>query len=213
MDEPSLGVVVGDGLHSAGEGINEGLSGSGSQLSKGILWFRPALFDRIQVWTVGRLEDDLGPNTLDRFSHVVGLVSPQVVEDDDVSWQQRRQQDVGDVGQENDAIEVALNGEDGIQAIQCQCADDRLIATTIDGLAVIDTLILGAPGIHRRHGQRAAGFIDEDQSRGFDGLHPVHEVFAGLLAFFGVVLFGPERLFLRVHPMRRKVSPTVEVPI
>jgi hypothetical protein len=44
------------------------------------------LFDRIEVWAIGRQEDEMGAGGADRFAGRMALVAAEVVEDDLVDY-------------------------------------------------------------------------------------------------------------------------------
>ena len=81
-------------------------------------------------WTGAKLSPG-GYHALDDVAHLSGAMGAQVVENDDVIGQKHRQQDLGDISEEHDQIEVALQHEHGFQAIEGECADDRLVASAI----------------------------------------------------------------------------------
>ena len=67
------------------------------------------LLDRIEVWGVGRQERELGAGREDRVACCLRSMATEVVEDDDVARVKLRNQELLDVGAEDDAIDRSVD--------------------------------------------------------------------------------------------------------
>jgi hypothetical protein len=77
-----------------------GFDVAGLGLSHEVLELGEDLFDRVEVWAVGRQEDQVGAPGPDGGSRGLGFVAAEVVQDDDVARLQGGGEDPIDVEQE-----------------------------------------------------------------------------------------------------------------
>jgi len=89
----------------AGYGVDRarlGLAQQGFELGENLL-------DGIEVWRVGRQEEEPGACSPDRRADRAALVSAEVVHDDDVTFPERRNQELLDVTPEGLAVDRAVD--------------------------------------------------------------------------------------------------------
>ena len=66
------------------------------------------LLNRVQIGRIGREEDALGSGGANGVSDCFAFVASEIVERDDVSWPQRRDETLLDIGEEPRAIDRAV---------------------------------------------------------------------------------------------------------
>ncbi len=129
-----------------------------------MLEFCKHLLDRVEVWTLGRQEQDPGTDGADRLAGRCSLVASQVVEDDDVAGRERGNEELLDIGRERLAVDRAIEHERGIDPVVPEsCKEGLCPPATKRGLA--DQLLSpGRPAPDRGHVGLHPGFIDEDEA-------------------------------------------------
>ena len=60
--------------------------------------FGEDLLDRVQVWAVGRQEEEFCASVADGFAHGLAFVAAEIVQDDDIAWFQGWNQELLDIG-------------------------------------------------------------------------------------------------------------------
>lgn len=80
--------------HERGDAIE----GPGSRRSQERFQFGERLFDRIEVGTVGGQKSDVCPDRFDRRADLRLFVHREVVEDDNIAWPERPDEDLFDIG-------------------------------------------------------------------------------------------------------------------
>ncbi len=89
-----------------------------------MLEFGEHLLDRVEIWTVGRQEEDLCAGRADRGSNSLPLVAAEIVEDDDVAGGQCRDQDTFDIEAEALAVDGAVDDPRSIDPIMTKRGDE-----------------------------------------------------------------------------------------
>ena len=88
--------------------------------------FGERLFDRIEVWAVGRQEPQLGPDVFDRRTHRGLFVDGEVVEHHHVARPQRGHQDLFDIGEERRVVDRPIEDRRRAESVQPQGGDHRM---------------------------------------------------------------------------------------
>ena len=75
------------------------------------------LFDGIEVGAVGGQEDQMRPDGADCLARGLALVGAEVVQDDDVAFGERRDQDFPDIGCEDLAVDRSIDHPWSVDAV------------------------------------------------------------------------------------------------
>ena len=86
-----------------------GFDGSLVGLSEQCLELGEGLFDRIEVWTIGRQEEQLCADSANGAAHGFSLVATEIVDDDDIAGSELWNECLFDIGQEAFAIDRSVN--------------------------------------------------------------------------------------------------------
>ena len=87
-------------LEQPADALPSRLDGSCRSVSQQRLELGEHMFDRIEVLTVGRQEEQLGAGCADRSTHRGSFVAAEIVHHHNVASVQARRQELRDVGQE-----------------------------------------------------------------------------------------------------------------
>ena len=124
------------------------------------------LLDRVQVWAIGRQENQMGTCGPDGVPCAAPFVAAQVVENDDVACRQGRHEHLLDIGCEQLAIDGTVDHPGCIDAVVPQGGDEGQCFPVAVRHACIKTSPAQAPAAQRRHVGLDPGLIDEDQALG-----------------------------------------------
>ena len=94
-----------------GDQVADVVKGPGTCRADERFQFREGQFNRIEIRAIGRQEAEMGADGFDRCTHGGLFVDGEVIEDDDIAWAQRRDQDLIDVREEAGIIDRSV--EDG----------------------------------------------------------------------------------------------------
>ena len=97
-----------------------GLDGSLICLSDKGFEFCEHHFDRVEVRTVGREEEEVGPGLANGSAGGLPFVTAEIVENDHVAWSQSWHQRLLDPGREGCAIDRTIQNEGGDDAVMAQ---------------------------------------------------------------------------------------------
>lgn len=147
---------------------------------------------------------------LDGFANVTGMMSAEVVHDDELPGPKSRSEVVVDESEEHVSRRSSFDGHRGANPIEGDRAEHRQDATTIADDDVMSTLSDLRPCRRAGHRHVRSGLVEEDQSRRIQRLDFVQVRGAGLLDPFLSLLGVDEGLFLRDRFNRsRNARPTV----
>ena len=122
------------------------------------------LFDGVQIWTVGRQEDQLCAGGADCASDGLVLVRPKIVHDDDIAGLECRDEDLFDIGQEGLAIDRAIQHEGRGDRVVAERGQKRQCLP----MAVRDfgdeRLAAAAPATRARHVGFGPGLINKNKA-------------------------------------------------
>ena len=88
------------------------------------LQFSEGLFNRVQIWTVRRDEQQARTGGLDRLTHPSDLVCAEVIHADDITAAQCRHQDLLDPGKKQFTVDGTVDYAGRSEAIAAQGADE-----------------------------------------------------------------------------------------
>lgn len=131
-------------------------------LSHGMLDLGEALFNRVEIGTIGWQEEQPGTRASDRVSHRLAFVAAKVIDDDDVVWAQGHHELGFDISEESICVDRPVDDPGGVNAIMAQRGQKRHgLPMAIGGMAD-QTRPASAPAAQWRHVGFHPGFIDED---------------------------------------------------
>ena len=126
------------------------------------------LFDRVQVGRVFWQEEELGAGGSDERPHRLAFVATEIVHDDDVTFAQRGQEDLLDIGSKALAVDRPLKQPRCIDAVMAQGGQEgRGLPVAVRDLGD-ETLAAWRPSAQRRHVGLGPGLVDEDQALRLD---------------------------------------------
>lgn len=118
--------------------------------------------DRIEVRAIGRQEAQTRPDPFNRCLHLRLFVHRQIVEDDDVTGAQCRDEHLLDVGQEGGIVDRTIEDSGRRQPLDPQRGHHRVRLPMPVGRVIAETQSAGTPAIAAQQIGGDAGFIDED---------------------------------------------------
>jgi len=121
------------------------------------------LFDRIEVWAIGRQEQELGPRCPDSLAHGLAFVAAEIVHDDDVSGRQGGHEELLDIGEKELAVDRPVEHTGRIDPVMAQrCYEGQCLPFAERGFG--DELAAPpGPAPERGHVGLGPGLVDEDQ--------------------------------------------------
>ena len=122
-----------------------------------------SLANRFSIGRIGRQVAQIGVGGLDRLAHADDLVRGQVVHDHAVAWIQGRRQELLDIGQEDLAVDRAVEHQRRDHAVAPQAGQEGggLPVAMRDGAE--QPFTPPAAPVAPRHVGGGPGFIEEDQ--------------------------------------------------
>ncbi len=119
----------------------------------------------VEIGTVGREKPQEGAGLLDGGSHLRLLMHGKVIEDDDISPAQRRDQDLFDVTAEHVAVEGPVEDGRRAQFGRTQGRDYRAGLPMTARRVIRNPRAAETPGVAAQQIRRDAGLVDEDVVR------------------------------------------------
>jgi len=107
-----------------GDELADLIEGARSDGTEERFQFREDLFNRIEVWAVGRQKPEVRARSFDRGADVRLFVHGEVVEDDDITGPQGRHQHLLDVGEEARGIDRPIEHGRGGDRVGPEGGDD-----------------------------------------------------------------------------------------
>ena len=123
------------------------------------------LLDGVEIGRLGRQKRELCAGIEDRCSNRLGAVASQIIEDNDVAWPQRGDQELLDVGAENHSVDRAIDDARLGQSADPEGGEKRQRVPAPIGSKAGETLALGAPAPDRSHIGLDPGLINEHEPR------------------------------------------------
>ena len=144
------------------------VDGSGLGLSKPVLELGKSLFDGIEVGAVGRQEEEPGAGGADRLAHGLAFVAAEIVEDDDVTGWEGRNQELLDLGQELLAVDWAPEETRCIDPVMTQGGEEGERAPTAMRRLADQPVAARTPAAQGGHVGLGPGLVDKNQTPGID---------------------------------------------
>ena len=140
--------------------------GSFGGFSHQVLELGEDLFDRIEVGTVGRQEQQPRTDAADRVADGGALVARQVVHDDNVAGRERRHEALLDIVGEALTVDRLVEHARGVDPVTAKCREEGHRAPMAVGHLGVEPAAPGRPTAQRRHVGLGPGFIDKDEAPG-----------------------------------------------
>ena len=128
--------------------------------------FREAEFDGVEVGAVGRQVAQLGASRRDEVADPLDVMGRQIVGDDDVPGQQRRDQDLTHIGEETLPIDRSVEDAGGGEARHAKRGNEGTRVPVALRRVVRDALPAEASAVPAQQIRGDAAFIEEYQSVG-----------------------------------------------
>lgn len=128
-----------------------------------MLEFGEELLDWIEIGTVGRQEKKMSAGFSDGLSGGLAFVAAEIVENDDVPFGERWDEDVLDIEREQLAVDWTIDNEGRIDAIGAQRRNEGERLPMIVRDVRLKALAARPPAAQRRHIGVHPGFVDEDE--------------------------------------------------
>ena len=122
------------------------------------------LFDRVEIGGVGRQEAEGGPRLLNGRPHGGPLVAAQIVHNDDIARDERRQQTLFDRGQEAGAVDRAIKDTRSGQPVVAQRRHEGQRLPVAVGPGRSQPLAPGAAAMATGHVGLGPGLIQEHEA-------------------------------------------------
>jgi len=170
------------------------VDGSFGGLSEQKLELGKDLLDRVEVWAVGRQEQQFSPCRPDGLAHGLALVAAEVVHDHDVAGQERGHEELLDIGGEELAVDRPVEHTWCVDAVMAKRGKEGQRFPLAEGGFGQQLVSAPGPAPDRGHVGLGPGFIDEDEPL---GIKP-SLILLPLLApsgDLGPILFGGEQRF------------------
>jgi len=129
------------------------------------LEFGKDLLDRIEVWAVGRQEEELGAGGANGAAYRLAFVAAEIVDDDDIAGFECWNKNLFDVSQEAFAVDRPIDHAGSINAVVPQrCQEGQRSPTPLRNLGQ-EFAAARRPAAKSRHVGLRPGLVDEDQAR------------------------------------------------
>jgi hypothetical protein len=133
------------------------------------LQFGERLFDRIEIGAVGRKKSQQRSCVLNRRADFGLFVSGKIVEDDDVTRAQRRDQDLLHVGAERGVVDRSVEDGRGRQLSRTERGDYRVCLPMAAGRVIRDARAARTARVAAEQIRGDARFVHEDVPAGIVG--------------------------------------------
>jgi len=170
-----------------------------------LLDFRERQLNWREIWRVGRHVPQPAASFSQQFSQAHVLMGTQIVQQNDLSWPQRRPQDVLDIRLEHRARHAALSHQARPHSCQGQRADRRGIGWRVAWQRGDCPFATWSTGVAPCQIEIGAELIDHDDISRLD----VFLLDQKASSLPRVTFSGNQRLFLRVKPSARMARPIV----
>lgn len=126
--------------------------------------FGKDLFDGIEVWAVGRQENEMRAFGSDGGAGLLALVGAEVVENDDIARPEGWREDFLDICDEESAIHRAIDHPRRVDPVMAERADESERLPMPEWSAGLESLAFWPPASERRHIGFHPGFVDENKA-------------------------------------------------
>lgn len=152
-------------LERRSDGLPETVDGTCSGLAQNRLDLGEELFDRVEIWAVGRELGNSRPAGFDRFADTWNLVNADIIHDDDITARQRGREHLFDIGLEALAIHRSIQQQGCGNAIMAQGGDECHRFPMAMRHFADEPLTTRSSAVEARHACGCRSFVDEDKPR------------------------------------------------
>ena len=121
-------------------------------------------FDRVEIGTVGRKEQEPGPALLQDRLRFFALVAGKIVQNDDIARRQGRGELGLDIELEDRAVHGFVDDPGGGQSVAAQAGNEGLRAPMAKGRLGLEARADPGASAKPGHLRRGAGLVEEDQA-------------------------------------------------
>lgn len=140
--------------------------GALSGLAHEMLQLSKNLFDGVQVWRVGRQEQQLGSDAANGLADSGAFVTAQIVHDDHVAGRQGRDKELLDIVDEALAIDRLVEDAWGVDPVAPESRKERHRAPVAIRHFGMKPLASWCPAPKRGHIGLGPSFVDKDETSG-----------------------------------------------
>lgn len=164
MGEEVPTFLWGYGFEEPCDGGLDLLEATGVCLSQECFELGKRLLDRVQIGTVGRQIEQLGPRRADRSPYGKVLMAAEIVHHHDVAWPQSWNQELHHPGEETLGVDGAIQDARRGDAITSQPGHEGERLALAVGHFGYQALTSGAAAMQAGHIRLCPGLINEDQT-------------------------------------------------
>ena len=121
------------------------------------------LLDRVEIGAIGREKEEPCAGSPDRGASGLAFVAAQIVENDDVAWLQRGDEDLLDIEAEQLAVDRTIDDPWCVDSVVAQGGEEGHRLPMAAGHLGLKPLSTQTPSAQRRHVGLGPGLIDEDE--------------------------------------------------
>lgn len=124
------------------------------------------LFDGVQVWAVGRQEQEFRAGLADGLAHGLAFVAAQVVHDDDVASRERRYEELLDISGEELAVDRSVDHARCVDPVATQGGKEGERAPFAERRFGMEPFAASGATMGAGHVGFSPGLVDEDEAPG-----------------------------------------------
>src|SRR5512134_1198388 len=164
MSEPVLNIHERDGVQGLCDSLHQGVQGASLGRAQRPLDFRPAQFNRIEIWRIRRQEFQACSLGFNQLANGFSGVSRQVIHHQDVAWAQSWEQLPAHISFKGEAIHGAFKDPRGNDFLPAQRGNESVMGTRIARRGFHDPLARGSSTAQACQTQMCPTFIEEFQA-------------------------------------------------
>jgi hypothetical protein len=163
MGKPPMRILTGDRPKCLSNGLLQGLQRSCRLGSQARLDLGPAFFDGGEIGRIRRQIEQPDASGGTSSSDARHFMRTQIIQNEELTWAQLRQQHLLEKGQKDRAIREAFDRHGGNHPRETQRAEHGHMAASIDGLCRQRSLAPRRTGVEMGHRLMAPSFIEKDE--------------------------------------------------
>jgi len=126
------------------------------------------LLNRVEVWAIGREEEEPGAPVSNRLANRLSFVAAKVVHDDDVAWPEGWRQHLAHIGREPFPVDRPVQHEGGVDPVVAQRRDEGHGPPVAVGGLRDQRLSPCAPAMGTDHVGLGPGLVNENEPGGIN---------------------------------------------
>ena len=189
------GVDKRDGVKRKLDGVNQSIKGACLGPAQSGFDFGPALFDRIEIWGIGRQKDDTYAMLSQPFFQVGQLVGAQVVQQQHLTWLHIRNEDIIQIHIEDFLVHRSFEHEWRTYPINPQRRHQRVVRSGVARRAFDHPLARFSTAIQSGHPQVDPRLIQKSESLNLFGTQPQRKRLTQRFYPLGFALTVMDRFF------------------